>query len=396
MAATNQSDGSINHRALLVNARRTVVKVGTGVVCNAENEFDPQQVAALASSIAGLVNAGRQVVLVSSGAITLGAAELGVHRSRLKDASVTRACAAVGQCKLMQSYSESFRPHGLKVAQVLVTEDDFSDLKRHSILRQTFERLLKLGAVPIVNENDTVTNIYTEQAPVFRDNDRLAALVLSKLDADALVLLSNVDGLLYSPDQSLANATVVAMVTEITAAIRNSARGASSTGRGGMSAKLDAAEIAMQAGGMVVIANGKTPGILERVFQGEEVGTLFLPGSRMAGKRRWLAFATTVRGQATINANAANALLQRQASLLISGVTACQGEFSAGQVIAVLGPEGDIIGKGIAELGSQQLAAMLSSGAGKRGVPSRRGVLVRRENFLILSTMEPNVQRRGL
>ena len=395
MAAINQSDGSINHRALLVNARRAVVKVGTGVVCNAENEFDPRQIAALALSIAGLVNAGRQVVLVSSGAVTLGAAELGVHRSRLKDASVTRACAAVGQCKLMQAYAESFRPHGLKVAQVLVTEDDFSDLKRHSILRQTFERLLKLGAVPIVNENDTVTNIYTEQSPVFRDNDRLAALVLSKLDADALVLLSNVDGLLYSPDQALAHATVVTMVTEITAAIRNSARGASSTGRGGMSAKLDAAEIAMQAGGMVVIANGKTPRILERVFQGEEVGTLFLPGSRMAGKRRWLAFATTVRGQATINANAANALLQRQASLLISGVTACQGEFSAGQVIAVLDPEGNIIGKGIAELGSQQLAAMLSSGAGGRGVPGRQGVLVRRENFLILSR-ESNVQRSGL
>lgn len=387
MAAPNQSDGSINHRALLINARRVVVKVGTGVVCNAGNEFDPRQVAALAASIAGLVNAGRQVVLVSSGAVTLGAAELGVHRSRLKDASVTRACAAVGQCKLMQAYAESFLPHGLKVAQVLVTEDDFSDLKRHSILRQTFERLLKLGAVPIVNENDTVTNIYTEQAPVFRDNDRLAALVLSKLSGDALVLLSNVDGLLYSPDQPLANATVVTMVTEITAAIRNSARGASSTGRGGMSAKLDAAEIAMQAGGMVVIANGKTSGILERVFQGEEVGTLFLPGSRMAGKRRWLAFATTVRGQATINANAADALLHRQASLLTSGVTACQGEFSAGQVIAVLGPEGNIIGKGIAEHGSQQLAAMLSSGA------DRHGVLVRRENFLILSAREPDVQR---
>jgi glutamate 5-kinase len=390
MAVTSQSDGSINHRALLLNARRLVVKVGTGVVCNAENEFDPRQVAGLAASISGLMNAGRQVVLVSSGAVTLGAAELGIHRSRLKDASVTRACAAVGQCKLMQAYAESFHPHGIKVAQVLVTEDDFSDLKRYGILRQTFERLLKLGAVPIVNENDTVTNIYTEQSPVFRDNDRLAALVLSKLDADALVLLSNVDGLLYSPNYELEHATVVSMVTEITPAIRDSARGASATGRGGMAAKLDAAEIAMQAGGMVVIANGKTPGILERVFQGEEVGTVFVPGSRMAGKRRWLAFATTVRGQATINVNAAKALLQRQASLLISGVTACEGEFSAGQVIAVHGPEGDIIGKGIAELSSQQLAAMLSSGE------SRRGVLVRRENFLILSAKEPDVQRRGI
>ena len=390
MATANQSDGSINHRALLVNARRLVIKVGTGVVCNEANEFDPLQTAALAGSIARLINEGRQVVLVSSGAVTLGAAELGIHRSRLKDASVTRACAAVGQCKLMQAYAESFRPHGIKVAQVLVTEDDFSDLKRYSILRQTFERLLKLGAVPIVNENDTVTNIYTEQAPVFRDNDRLAALVLSKLDADALVLLSNIDGLLYSPNADLANATVVTMVTEVTAAIRDSARGTSATGRGGQAAHHEAAENAQHPRGLVVIAHRKTQGLLERIFQGEEVGTLFLPGSRMAGKRRWLAFATTVRGQATINANAAKALLHRQASLLISGVTACEGEFSTGQVIAVLDPEGNIIGKGIAEIGSQELAAKLSSGE------NRRGILVRRENFLILSAKETNVQRSGI
>ena len=386
MTAAKPFDGSIDHRALLVNARRVVVKVGTGVVCNEQNEFDPQQVAGLASSIAAQVKAGRQIVLVSSGAVTLGAAELGVHRSRLKDASVTRACAAVGQCKLMEAYAESFRPHGLKVAQVLVTEDDFSDLKRYSILRQTFERLLKLGAIPIVNENDTVTNIYTEQAPVFRDNDRLAALVLSKLDADALVLLSNVDGLLYGVNLGLAHATVVTMVTEITAAIRESAQGTSATGRGGMAAKLDAAEIAMHAGGMVVIANGKTRGILERIFQGDEVGTLFLPGSRMAGKRRWLAFATTVRGHATINANAARALLHRQASLLISGVTGCEGEFTAGQVITVQDRDGNIIGKGIAEFSCQQLTEMLASGT------PQRGVLVRRENFLILSPREEQEQ----
>jgi glutamate 5-kinase len=371
------TDGSIDHRGLLVNARRVVVKVGTGVVCDSANAFDPRQTAALANSIAGLIREGRQVVLVSSGAVTLGAAELGLHRSRLKDATVTRACASVGQCKLMAAYAEAFRLHGIKIAQVLVTEDDFSDLKRYSILRQTFERLLKLGTVPIVNENDTVTNIYTEQAPIFRDNDRLAALVLSKLDADALVLLSNVDGLLYHVGKMTGPGPVVTMVTEITAAIRDSARGTSATGRGGMTAKLDAAEIAMHAGGLVVIANGKTPGILERIFNGEAVGTLFLPGSRMAGKRRWLAFATTARAHVTINTNAKNALLNRQASLLISGVTGCKGEFSAGQVIAVLDTEGEIIGKGIAECSGQELLAMLSAG------PVRRGILVRRENFLI-------------
>jgi glutamate 5-kinase len=169
------------------------------------------------------------------------------------------------------------------------------------------------------------------------------------------------------------------VVTEVTEAVRDSARGTSATGRGGMAAKLDAAEIAMQAGGLVVIANGKTPGILQSIFRGDDVGTIFLPGSRMAGKRRWLAFATTVRGQASINARAAEALLDRQASLLVSGVTACQGGFAAGQVIAVLDSAGRIIGKGIAEYSSQQLAAMLAAAG------PQRGVLVRRENFLILS-----------
>jgi glutamate 5-kinase len=369
----------IDHRSLLVNARRVVVKVGTGVVCDAGNDFDQRQVAALASGVAGLVHGGRQVVLVSSGAITLGLSELKVHRSRLRDASVTRACAAVGQCKLMEAYAAAFRPHGIKVAQVLVTEDDFSDLNRYRILRQTFERLLKLGAVPVVNENDTVTNIYTEQPRIFRDNDRLSALLLSKLDADALVLLSNVDGLLYHGTYASGTASVVSMVTEITPAIRESARGTSAVGRGGMIAKLDAAEIAMRVGGIVVIANGKTPGILDKVFQGKPIGTLFLPGARMAGKRRWLAFAATVRGQVTINADAREALLHRRASLLISGVTACEGDFSPGQVISVVDAEGGIVGKGIAECGGHQLADRLAAEG------PRRGVLVRRENFLIYS-----------
>src|SRR6476646_6503484 len=377
MDLNKSTDASINHRALLVNARRLVIKVGTGVVCNSANEFDPLQTAALANSIARLVNEGRQVVLVSSGAVTLGAAELGVHRSRLKDASVTRACAAVGQCKLMQAYAESFRPHGLKVAQVLVTEDDFSDLKRYSILRQTFEKLLKLGAIPVVNENDTVTNIWTEQAPVFRDNDRLAALVLSKLDGDALILLSNVDGLWRDASLGPDPDNIVPVVTELSSEIRGAARGKSPVGRGGMAAKLDAVEIAMHSGGLVVIANGKTARILEEIFRAAPVGTLFLPGSRMAGKRRWLAFATTVRGSVTINANAASAVRNGRASLLASGVTACDGRWTTGQVIAIHDADGKNIGKGIAEIDAHQLTGMLSSGA------APRGVLVRRENLLL-------------
>jgi glutamate 5-kinase len=368
---------------LLKGARRLVVKVGTGVLCDANAVFNQQRVRSLADGMAGLVKVGRQVVLVSSGAVTLGGAELQVHRSRLRDASITRACAAVGQCKLMQAWAEAFHPHQLTPAQVLVTEDDFTDLNRYKILRQTFEKLLKLGAVPVVNENDTVTNIWTEQPAVFRDNDRLAALVLSKLDADALVLLSNVDGLLRDPENGSAAGNVVPLVTAMSRQIRDSAQGKSSVGRGGMTAKLDAAEIAMHAGGMVIIANGQTRGILEQLFAGENVGTLFLPGSRMAGKKRWLAFATTERGRVFINANAGKAVLNGHASLLISGVTGCKGEFSSGQVISVVDAEGKMIGRGVAECGSQELLRMLSSQNGPA-----RGVLVRRENFLILGEKE--------
>jgi glutamate 5-kinase len=376
MAPTNPKVVS-DPRSLLSSARRVVVKVGTAVVCNAKEEFDQQLVSSLAASIATLVRDGRQVVLVSSGAVTLGAAQLKVHRSRLRDASITRACAAVGQCKLMEAYAEAFRPHGLTPAQVLVTEDDFTDLNRYTILRQTFEKLLKLGAIPVVNENDTVTNIWTEQAPVFRDNDRLAALVLSKLDGDALILLSNVDGLWRDASLGPDPDNIVSVVTELSPEIRGAAKGKSSVGRGGMAAKLDAVEIAMHAGGLVVIANGKTPRILEEVFRAAPVGTLFLPGSRMAGKRRWLAFATTVRGSVTINANAASAVRNGRASLLSSGVTACDGRWTTGQVIAIHDADGRNIGKGIAEIDAHQLTSMLTSGA------APRGVLVRRENLLL-------------
>lgn len=370
---------SPDRATLLKSARRVVVKVGTGVLCDENAIFGQRRVRALADGIAALVKGRRQVVLVSSGAVTLGAAELEVHRSRLRDASVTRACAAVGQCKLMQAWAEAFRPHELTPAQVLVTEDDFTDLNRYKILRQTFEKLLKLGAVPVVNENDTVTNIWTEQPAIFRDNDRLAALVLSKLDADALVLLSNVDGLLRDPENGSVAGNVVSLVTAMSREIRDSAQGKSLVGRGGMTAKLDAAEIAMHAGGMVMIANGQTPGILEQLFAGENVGTLFLPGSRMAGKKRWLAFATTERGRVSINANAGKALLHGHASLLISGVTGCKGEFSSGQVVSVVDADGKVIGRGVSECGSQELLKMLSAQNGPA-----RGVLVRRENFLIL------------
>src|SRR6267142_5170738 len=210
-----KQDLEIERQKRLRAAQRLVIKLGTRTVTDARGEICTERIEPLVRSIVALKNVSRQLVLVSSGAVGLGAGRLGLHQSRLKDVVVRQACAAVGQSLLMHAYEQLFREHDLKIAQVLLTEDDFTEWQRYTNLRRTMEKLLKLGVLPIVNENDTVstaeleydqTSVAPGQERVFGDNDRLAALVLSKLEADALVLLTNVDGLfLHKP--KAANAT---------------------------------------------------------------------------------------------------------------------------------------------------------------------------------------------
>ena len=235
---------------LLRAARRLVIKVGTATVTGAEGEFCHARVEPIVRSIAALRKAGRQVVLVSSGAVGLGRGWLGLHRSRLDDLVTKQACAAVGQSLLMDAYKDLFGTWEIKVAQVLLTEEDFTNWRRYSNLRETMEKLIGFGVVPIVNENDTVSTAELEsvapgsRAPAFSDNDRLAALVMSGLEADALVLLTNVGGLLRrqssgSSDRSPDGAggvqpVVVPLVEEITPELKALAAGPSSSGRGGM------------------------------------------------------------------------------------------------------------------------------------------------------------------
>src|SRR3989442_503728 len=251
-------------------AQRVVIKLGTSVVTAAGGEIS-DRIEPLVRSMAALKKASRQVVLVSSGAVGLGAARLGLHQSRLKDVVVRQACAAVGQSLLMHVYEQLFRVHDVKIAQVLLTEDDFTNFRRYTTLRRTMEKLLKLGVLPIINENDTVStaeleyaqgSVATGQERVFGDNDRLAALVFSKLEADALVLLTNVDGLLlHKPhgrkdgDGDEDSAMPIPLVEEVTDELKAIAEGPSAGGRGGMLTKLAAAQIAMQAGGACVTAN---------------------------------------------------------------------------------------------------------------------------------------------
>src|SRR5215475_5939110 len=257
-------------RAELKGARRIIIKLGTSTVTEPSGELCAERVEPIVEGIAGLIKEGRQTVLVSSGAVGLGRWVLGLHTARLKDMAVKQACAAAGQGLLMAAYKRMFDEYGVKVAQVLLTEEDFSNWRRYSNLRRTMEKLIGFGVLPIVNENDTVSTAELEEKgegrkAAFSDNDRLAALAMSGLEADALVLLTNVPGLLRTRGGA---AEAIGYVEQITPELRSVAAGPSPGGRGGMTTKLEAAEIAMNCGGIAVIADGSDAGTLERIFSG--------------------------------------------------------------------------------------------------------------------------------
>ena len=274
-------------RQRLGEARRIVVKAGTNVIMRDDGAVALGRLYGLIESVATLKKQGRHVLIVSSGAVGLGAQRLRLEK---KPASLAlkQACAAIGQSRLMSVYEEGFEKMGLTSAQVLLTEDDFADKARFQNLSATLEKLFELGAVPILNENDTVSTAElvspdgkaASRGP-FGDNDRLSALVMSKVKADVLVILSDVDGLFTGNPAVDKAARLIPFVREGDDVARY-ADGGGARGRGGMASKLDAAAIATGSGGIAVIANGRTPGILDRVFGGEKVGTLFVP----AGHRR--------------------------------------------------------------------------------------------------------------
>ncbi len=390
---TNQHPESEQQKRLRA-ARRAVIKLGTGIVTGADGQFNVENLAPVARTIAELKKDGRQVVLVSSGAVGLGRGRLGLHRDRLNDLVMRQACAAVGQSLLMHEYEKLFQAHGIHLAQVLLTEGDFVDRSRYSNLRQTMEALLKLGVLPIVNENDTVSTAELDYLNIrageriFSDNDRLAALVMSHIDADVLVLLTDVDGLMrLGPSDSRNAAVVIPLVEEISPGLKSLALGPSEGGRGGMLTKLDAAEIAMQAGGVAVIANGKKPDTLDRIFHGEPAGTVFLSKTRMAGKRRWIAYAAGVRGRVVVNAGARDALTGGKASLLASGVIRVEGEFEAAEVVSIVDGEGLEFARGISDYSRGDAEGMIgngSKGPANGRASGRASVLVKRDNIVLL------------
>lgn len=350
-------------------AKRVVIKLGTSTVTGSQGELSLERIEPIVRAIATLQTNRRQVVLVSSGAVGLGRGWLGLHPSRLKDMVTKQACAAVGQSLLMEAYKRLFGAYDVKIAQVLLTEEDFSNWQRYSNLRRTMEKLIGFGVLPIVNENDTVSTAELEtvgdspRSVTFSDNDRLAALVMSGLEADALILLTNVDGLLnietsakHKRAGSGSRPHVIPLISKVTPELRALASGPSQSGRGGMVTKLEAAEIAMNCGGVAVIANGSRAETLPRIFAGESEGTVFLPSNRMKGKRRWLAYAARVRGRVVVDAGAQRALTGGKASLLSSGVVRIEKPFGLMDVVSIANVEGNEIARGIANCASEAAA----------------------------------------
>lgn len=386
----------VERERLLKTASRIVVKLGTSTVTAPDGTLCLERVAPLMQSVARLHDAGKQLVVVSSGAIGLGRGWLGLHRSRLEDLATKQACAAVGQSLLMNSYKEMFSAWNIKVAQVLLTGEDFSNWGRYTKLRRTMEKLLSLKVLPIVNENDTVSTAEIEsldgesRTSAFSDNDRLAALVMSGLDGDVLILLTNVNGFLQKrpggPKGHAENETIP-LIGKVTPELKAMAAGPAAGGRGGMLTKLEAGEIAMNCGRIAVIANGMKPDILDRIFAGEAVGTAFVQARRIRGKRRWIAYAAGVRGRVTVDAGARRAITQGKASLLTSGVERVDGTFSPMDVVSIVDSSGQEIARGIVTCASNKAEEMVkgkTTGSGKTRAASPPHILVRRDNIVLL------------
>ncbi len=339
-------------RDSLTNSSRVVVKFGTGILTNRSKQIDLGQVEQLVAQVAAQRQAGREVVVVSSGAVGAGMGALAMDK-RPTDLSDLQACAAVGQLKLMAVYAELFARHDLQVAQVLLTHDDLEHRERHLNARNTLVSLLDKGVVPIVNENDAVS--YTELK--FGDNDWLAALVACLLPADLLVVLTTVDGLVENFGKK--NPRTIPLVETIDADIKKLAVGTlSATAVGGMEAKLRAAKMTTRTGIPLVIASGKKKRVLANIIDGRAEGTFFTarPG-RLKGRKRHIAFFHQTKGSLWVDNGARDALRDKGKSLLPPGVAKCNGNFAKGDVVRICDINGTEFSRGITRFDADEIRA---------------------------------------
>jgi len=336
-------------RTALLSARRIVVKVGSTLVTNEGRGLDPSAIERWAEQIAGLMADGRQVLLVSSGAIAEGMLRLGWSK-RPHQIDQLQAAAAVGQMGLVQAYEAHFRARSLQTAQILMTHADLADRERYLNARSTLMTLLGLRVVPVINENDTVV---TDEIKV-GDNDTLGALVANLVEADLLVILTDQTGLFDADPRAHPEARLVTLGTAGDAALEAMAGGAGSAiGRGGMLTKVLAAKRAARSGANTVIASGREPDVLLRLVRGESLGTCLLASTGvLTARKQWLADHLQTRGRLVVDAGAARAVRQQGKSLLPIGVVQVQGEFARGDVVACVDEVGRVIARGLVNYAS--------------------------------------------
>ena len=379
-------------RKKLTEANRVVIKFGTNILTNDEGEVSLPRVYSFIEDVSKLQKSGREVILVSSGAVGLGKKKLGIESTEAT--ALKQACAAIGQSKLMSIYENGFDQYNLVVAQILLTEDDFSQRKKYLSLRITLNKLLELGVIPIINQNDTVSTIELDELcdndtkVCFSDNDKLAALVASELDAELLVILSDIDGLYDSNPKTHPNAKIIPVVKKVTKDILDYGEEASTGGRGGMKTKLEAARLVTRSGGIVLVANGKTPSVITQIFSQKDIGTIFLPNDEMlSGKKRWIGYATNILGKLIVNYGAKKAIVEKESSLLPVGVVTVLNEFKKGEVVSILDENEREIARGIVNYNSDDCKKII--GAQSEDISKILGhknydAIITRDNITIL------------
>ena len=355
-------------RNALINASRIVVKFGTGVLTDSRKQPDLAQMKQLTAQVAAVRAQGKQVVIVSSGAVGAGMGVLG-YEKRPSELSELQACAAVGQSRLMTTYEKLFGEAGFRVAQVLLTHDDLEHHERHLNARNTLVTLLHHGVIPIINENDAIS--FTELK--FGDNDKLAALVACLLPADALIILTTVDGLIENFGK--ANPKTISAIASISDTVLKMAGGThSETAVGGMASKLLAAKMVVRSGIPLIIASGGKKTVLADILQGKNEGTLFVPqAAKLTGRKRWIAFFHHSKGALFVDDGAKKALRENGKSLLLPGVARCEGDFATGEVVRICDLNGTEFSRGICDFDSAAVKAHKVT-----------GVLVHRDNLVVL------------
>ncbi|MBI4689426.1 MAG: glutamate 5-kinase [Nitrospirae bacterium] len=332
--------------------RRVVVKIGSNILTDEKDGLDTKRISSIASDMSELQNMGFDVVLVSSGAVAAGMRKLGL-KERPKDIQLKQASAAVGQSSLMWAYEKNFGDYGKKVAQILLTRDDFADRKRYINSKNTLLTLLRYGVIPIINENDTVA---TDEIK-FGDNDHLASLVAGLIDAERLIILSDVDGL-YSDDPKKGHkAVLIKTVAEITTEIEAAAGKAGSVvGTGGMYSKVLAAKRAVDSGVTVNIINGRKSGLITSLLKGDTVGTEFKARrEKLSSRKGWIVYGSRAKGTLHLDAGAVKALIHGGKSLLPSGIVSVVGDFDIGDAVYCLDSNDKRIAKGIINYSSSEI-----------------------------------------